>query len=43
MILAHTVPPFAARGLSGYVDEEDGLVTKGGNVKRHLNNTRVAQ
>ena len=30
MILAHAVPPFAARGLSGYMDEEDGLVTKVG-------------
>ena len=33
MILAHAVPPFAARGLSGCVDEEDGLVTKVRNVK----------
>ena len=43
MILAHTVPPFATRGLSGYMDEEDGLVTKVGTSKKHLNNTRVAQ
>jgi len=28
MILAHAVTPFSARGLSGYMDEEDGLVTK---------------
>jgi hypothetical protein len=32
MILAQAVPPFAARGLSGYMDEEDGLVKKGGDV-----------
>jgi len=28
MILAHAVPPFATRGLSGCTDEEDGMVTK---------------
>jgi len=33
MILAHPVPPFATRGLSGYTDEEDGLVTKVGTYK----------
>ena len=46
MILAHAVPPFAARDLSGYMDEDDGLVTKVGTSKKkktHLNNTRVAQ
>ena len=32
-ILAHAFPPFAARGLSGYMDEEDGLVTKVGTSK----------
>ena len=33
MILTHAVPPFAARGLSDYMDEEDGLVTKVGTSK----------
>jgi hypothetical protein len=33
MILAHAVPPFATRGLSGYMDEEDGPVTKVGTSK----------
>jgi hypothetical protein len=28
MNLAHVVPPFATRGLSGYTDKEDGLVAK---------------
>jgi len=38
MILAHAVPPFVTRGLSGCTDEEDGLVTKVGTSKE-----RVAQ
>jgi len=33
MILAHTVPPFATRGLSGCTDE-DGLVAKVGTSKK---------
>ena len=43
MIIAYAFPPFATRGLSGYMDEEDGLVTKVGTSKKHLNDTRVAQ
>ena len=33
MILAHAVPPFATRGLSGCTDE-DGLVAKVGMSKK---------
>jgi hypothetical protein len=33
MIFAHEVPPFATRDLSGYTDEEDGLVAKVGKSK----------
>ena len=33
MILVHVVPPFATRGLSGYTDEEEGLVAKVGTSK----------
>jgi len=42
MILAHVVSPFISRGLSGYTDEEDGLVAKVERLK-HWNSTRVAQ
>ena len=34
MILAHAVPPFSVRGLSGCTDEEDGLVAKVGTSKK---------
>jgi hypothetical protein len=34
MILAHAVPPFATRGLSGCTGEEDGLVAKVGTSEK---------
>ena len=34
MILAHSVPPFATRGLSGCTDEVEGLVAKVGTSKK---------
>jgi len=34
MILAHAVPPFATRGLSGCTGEEDGLVAQVGTSKK---------
>jgi len=41
MILAHAVPPFTGRGLSGYMDEEDGLVTKVGMSKTCLRSSAI--
>jgi hypothetical protein len=42
MILAHAVPPFAARGLSGNTDEETDWRRKWERLK-HEDSTRLAQ
>jgi hypothetical protein len=41
MILAHAVPPYAARGLSGCTDEETDRQRKWERLK-HEDSTRVA-